>query len=139
MAETIREIMTNNPTTLSPDDKVIRAAEIMRDENVGAVLLKKKGKICGIVTDRDIAVRVVAEGKSAKAASLNSICSEQLATLSPDDKIDHAIELMRKKGIRRIPIADKGKPVGILSLGDLAICRDPASALGRISAASPNT
>jgi CBS domain-containing protein len=100
--------------------------------------VEKNGALCGIVTDRDIVVRCVAEGGDCDEMTLASICSPHLATLSPNDQIGNAIELMRKKAIRRIPVVEDGKAVGILSLGDLALERDPKSALGGISAAAAN-
>lgn len=138
MQDKIRDIMTNDPIKLEPTSSAVDAAKKMRDANVGAVLVEDEGKLLGIVTDRDIAVRVVALGKDPKSTTLDKICSSEIAVLSPDDRIDHAIELMRKKGIRRIPVQENGSAIGIVSLGDLAIARDPKSALGGISSAQAN-
>ena len=111
----------------------------MYDANVGAVIVSDDGKIAGIVTDRDITVRVVAQGRDPSATSLAQICSSNVATLSPDDDIDRAVQVMRDHAIRRVPVVDsQNVTVGILSLGDLALERDPRSALGQISAAPPN-
>ncbi len=139
MANKVRELMNKQPIKLSGSTPVIEAARRMRDANVGAVIIEEGGKVAGIVTDRDIAVRVVAQGRDPNTARLAEICSKELTTLSPDDDLDRAVEVMRQKAIRRIPVVDqRNMTVGILSLGDLALERDPKSALGQISAAPPN-
>jgi|SRR5690606_24794309 len=134
----VEEVMTRNPKSLPAEASVRAAAEEMKHESVGAVVVQKDGKLCGIVTDRDIVVRCLAEGGDCDEMSLGDICSSELSTLSSRDSIDKAVSLMRKKAIRRIPVVDNGKAVGIVSLGDLALARDPKSALGGISAAAPN-
>lgn len=134
----VGDVMSKDPITVSAQATVIEAARHMRDSNVGAVLVEDNGKLCGIVTDRDLAVRVIATGRSPEKTKAGEVCSSELAMLTPDDDADNAVNLMRKKGIRRIPVHEAGKPVGILSLGDLAQDRDPKSALGGISAAAPN-
>jgi CBS domain-containing protein len=95
--------------------------------------------VCGIVTDRDVTVRVVAEGRPPETTELKEICSRDLATLAPDDTVEEAVRVMRDKALRRLPILDGGRPVGIVSLGDLAVEHDPDSALAAISTAPPNT
>lgn len=135
---TVGDIMSRNPITVASQASVIEAARHMRDSNVGAVLVEDRGNLCGIVTDRDLAVRVVAKGASLEDTKVGEVCSSELAMLTPDDDADNAVSLMRKKGIRRIPVQKDGSPVGILSLGDLALDRDPKSALGGISGAAPN-
>lgn len=137
-AQTVSEVMTKNPQTLSGSASVREAAELMQRSGAGATIVAEGGKLLGIVTDRDIVVRCVAEGRNADDTRLAAICSSQLATLSPADAVDNAVTLMRKKAIRRIPVVEEGRVVGILSLGDLAQQRSPHSALGGISAARPN-
>jgi CBS domain-containing protein len=110
----------------------------MREKDIGDVIVQRDGKICGIVTDRDIVVRAIAERKDPAKTPLESICSKEINTLSPDDNTDKAVQLMREKSIRRIPVVEGKKVVGIVSLGDLAIDKDPQSVLGRVSAAHPN-
>lgn len=134
----IRDVMEKNPVTLSYDSTIAEAARCMRDKDIGNVLVLKNGKLSGIVTDRDIVVRAIAQDKDTHSTKLGEICSDELATLSPEDTVDNAVNLMRKKAIRRIPIVENDKPVGIVSIGDLAISEDRSSALGGISAASPN-
>ena len=140
MSERIRDVMTTNPETL-PESTIVReAAETMRANDIGdVVIVDDNGAISGILTDRDIVVRVVAEGRDPRATRIGDIASRELTAVSPDDPVDRAVLLMRERAIRRLPVVDKGKPVGIVSIGDLALDRDPDSALADISAAPPNT
>ena len=139
MGQMIRDIMTRDPLTLDADCTIQDAARAMRDRDIGNVLVTDgDAKLCGIVTDRDIVVRGLAEGKDPKTTTLREVCSQALTHLTPDDEVDNAIKLMAKKGIRRIPVMDGERAVGVLSIGDLAVARDSDSALASISAKSPN-
>jgi CBS domain-containing protein len=134
----ISEVMTSNPLTMSATASTLEAARAMRDSNIGTVVVLDNGKVCGIVTDRDIVVRAVAQMRDLTSTKLADICSHELTTLAPTDTVEHAVQIMRSKAIRRLPVVQNGKPVGIVSLGDLAVERDPDSALGGISAAPAN-
>jgi CBS domain-containing protein len=138
MAQSVREIMTPNPKAMPAESSVVDAARVIRDEDIGDVIVLKDDEICGIVTDRDIVVRAVAEGREPSQVKLEEICSSDLTTLSPSDTVEEAIRRMREKAIRRLPVVENGKPVGIVSLGDLAMERDPESALADISEAPPD-
>lgn len=139
MASTINDIMTKNPRTLTSDSTVAEAASCMSDLDIGDILVTEKdGQLCGVVTDRDIVVRVLAEHKDPERAKVGDICSRDLITLKPSSSIEDAVRTMAGRSIRRIPVVKNGKPVGIVSLGDLARARDPRSALGTISNAPPN-
>ena len=138
MGQTIEDVMTKNPVTLSGDSTAMDAARKMREADIGPVLVADNGTIHGIVTDRDIVIRVVAEGKDPSATSLESICSDDLMTLEPDNPVGAAIAMMKDKAIRRVPVVKDGHAVGIVTLGDLAAEREPKSALGKISEAPPN-
>ena len=138
MALYLREIMTRNPVTVQTTDSVVAAARSMRDGNIGDVVVVERGEIQGILTDRDIVVRALAEGRDPARTTVGEICSRELTTLSPSDAIADAMTMMREKAIRRLPVVDGGRPVGIVSLGDLAVDRDPKSTLAGISAAPPN-
>ena len=138
MRQTVSDIMTADVISLSADDTVRDAARHMREANVGAIVVQKKGDLFGIVTDRDIVVRCLAQGGNCDTTPLGEVCSAEVATLRPDDEVDYAVTLMRDRAVRRIPVVKNGKAVGIVSLGDLALQRDPFSALGAISGASPN-
>jgi CBS domain-containing protein len=138
MAQYLRDIMTQKPVTLQTSDTLTAAARSMRDGNIGDVVVLEEGRIHGILTDRDIVVRAIAEGRDPARTRVGEICSRELTTLSPADAIEDAVKTMRDRAIRRIPVVEGDRPVGIVSLGDLAEERDPASALGGISAAPPN-
>jgi CBS domain-containing protein len=135
----IKDVMTMNPISLPTDSTLTEAAEAMRDSDIGDVIvLDDDGHVCGIVTDRDIVVRGVAEGRDPSTTALGDVCSRDMTTLSPDDSVSDAIRLMRKKAIRRVPVIDEGRPAGIVTLGDLAMNSDPDSALADISEAEPD-
>jgi CBS domain-containing protein len=137
--QSIREVMTAAPETVSVGSTVAEAAQKMREIDAGAmVVLDEKGKVAGIVTDRDIAVRAVAEGKDPVQTKVGEVASTDLATLSPTDTVIEAVKLMREKAVRRLPVVESGKAVGIVSIGDLAVERDRTSLLANISAAEPS-
>ena len=138
MTQTIEDVMTRDPITLPGDATATEAAKKMREADIGPVLVADDDSIHGIVTDRDIVIRVVAEGKDPSTTKLASICSEHLLTLDPDSNVGAAIAMMKDKAIRRVPVVKDGHAVGIVSLGDLAAEREPKSALGKISEAPPN-
>lgn len=135
MAQKIREIMTESPVCVSPDTDIATVAKRMRDDNIGSVLVTDGDNLRGMVTDRDLVVRGLADNAQAR---VGDICSRADAQIGPDDDVSAAVQLMREKAIRRLPVVDGGKPVGIISLGDLAMERDPNSGLADISAARPN-
>jgi CBS domain-containing protein len=137
MADTIREVMTRNPATVDASATIAEAAQVMDKQDIGNVLVVENGDVQGIVTDRDIVVRVLAKGNGPDA-SVREACSTGLETLSPDDSIADAIKKMEQADVRRLPVVEDGKPVGIVTLGDLAVEKDTDSALADISAASPN-
>ncbi len=135
----IEEVMTPDPVTVQASTPITEVAMAMRDEDIGDVIVLDDGKICGIVTDRDVVVRALAEGRDPSSTKVADICSRDLTTVAPGDPIDKAVKLMRERSIRRIPVVQGDRPVGIVSIGDLAQDRDPESALADISAAPPNS
>jgi CBS domain-containing protein len=138
MARTIEAIMTRDPRTVDASDSVLDAARIMRDDDIGDVVVLDGGAVTGIITDRDIVVRVVAEGRDPSSTPVSEACTTGIATIEPDASVDDALRLMREKDIRRLPVVEDGRPVGIVSLGDLAVEREPDSTLADISAAAPD-
>ena len=139
MAKKVRELMSKQPVKLQSSAPVVEAARQMRSADVGAIIVEDNGKPCGILTDRDIAVRVVAQALDPQKTPVSQICSKDLTTLAPEDDIDRAVQMMRQKAIRRVLVVDaQNKALGIVSLGDLALERDSQSVLGQISAAPPN-
>ena len=138
MAETIRDVMTIDPVTVDTGTSLMEAARAMKDRDIGSLVVTEQGRVTGIVTDRDITIRGVAEGADSETARVGDVCSEELTTLSPGDSVDDAIRTMREQDVRRLPVVDGDETVGIVSLGDLAVERDPESALADISAAEPS-
>jgi CBS domain-containing protein len=138
MPKTVNEVMTEKPLALQAGTTLVEAARAMRDHDVGNVVLLDDDQIRGIVTDRDMVVRALAEGMDPSQTVLSQIASEELVTVGPDDSVDRAVELMRTHAVRRLPVVRNGRPIGIVSLGDLAVERDPGSVVGHVSAADPN-
>ena len=138
MAQKVRDVMTQNPVTMPRTAAVTEAAKRMRDEDIGDVIVMNDGDMCGLVTDRDIVVRAVAEGADPQFTKLGEICSGDVVTVGPDDSIEAAVRVMRERAVRRVPVVEGNRPVGIVSIGDLAIERDEGSALADISAAESN-
>ena len=137
MASTVADVMTRNPSTIEGSEPVIEAARRMKTADAGDVIVLDNGRVAGIVTDRDIVVRVVAEGKEL-TTPVRDACSGELVTVAPDMSIEQAAQLMRTNAIRRLPVVENDSAVGVVSIGDLAIERDPDKALADISAAPPN-
>jgi CBS domain-containing protein len=138
MAQTVEQIMTINPRTVNVDDTVRDAAVVMRESDIGDVIVIEDGQVTGILTDRDIAVRGVAEGRDAESTSVSEICTTGIEAIEPDASVDDALRMMRDADVRRLPAVKNGRPVGIVSLGDLAVEREPDSTLADISAATPD-
>lgn len=135
----ISEVMTRDPYGVSKDASLSHAAQVMRDREIGDVLvLRTDGSLCGLVTDRDLVVRGLAEGLDPDTATVEEICNHEPVTLTSDQPVEEAVRTMREHDIRRLPVVDDGEVVGIVSLGDLAIERDPSSALADISRAPAN-
>ncbi|MGV9775650.1 CBS domain-containing protein [Streptosporangium sp. NPDC003464] len=137
MAKTVADVMTHDPATVDAGQPVSVAARLMAAEDTGAVIVTHDGRVRGIVTDRDIAVRVVAEDKGPDTP-VREVYSGDVVTVGPDTSIEQAVRLMRSNAIRRIPVVEDDMAVGVLSIGDLAVELDPESALADISAAREN-
>jgi len=137
MPRTVQDLMTRNPVTLGPEASAADAARLMKEHDIGDVLVCEKDRLCGIVTDRDLAIRCVADGGSLHEP-IGEFCTTEVFTLAPNDRLEKAVDAMKEHAIRRIPIVEGERLVGVISLGDLAQERDPRSALGQISAAPPN-
>jgi CBS domain-containing protein len=138
MATTVAEVMTRNPTTIEPEQSLVEAARVMRGSDAGDVLVVDDGRLVGIVTDRDIVVRVVAEGRDPSTVKVREACSTDLEAVSPQTPLDDAAELMRLRAVRRLPVVQGSTPVGVVSLGDLAVEGDEESVLGQVSAMPGN-
>ena len=115
----IRDVMTSNPRTVSPEDTIQNAARIMRDEDTGVVPVVDNGRAVGVVTDRDIVVRAVADGQLNRP--VRDIVSGDIVTARPDMSTKEAAELMSEHQVRRLPVVENDRLVGIVSIGDLAV------------------
>jgi CBS domain-containing protein len=130
--------MTGDPVCLDARATLCEAAERMAERDIGDILVLDGDDLIGIVTDRDIVVRALARHLNPEQATVSEILSGDIVTIAPDDTIDRAVELMRERAVRRLPVCSGGEPIGVLSIGDLAGARDPNSALADISTAQPN-
>jgi CBS domain-containing protein len=121
MAKAIRELMTKNPCAIDADKPVTYAAKMMRDEDVGLAPIVEGQKLVGTLTDRDIAIRVVAEGKDPASTKVREIASTDLVTVDPQQDLDEALRLMGRHQVRRLPVVDESaRLVGVLAQADVA-------------------
>jgi CBS domain-containing protein len=138
MGQQVKDVMTAGPVVLGKDAPLMEAARLMRDKGIGDVIVVEGESAEGIVTDRDLVIRGVAEGADPSTTRLGQIISSELVAVAPDDPVERAIKLMRERAVRRLPVVEGGKPVGIVSIGDLAVERDADSVLADISEEPPN-
>lgn len=135
----VHEIMTAAPVAVGTGTAVPEVARRMRDDDIGAVLVTEGDKLRGVVTDRDLVVRVLASGRDPGRTPVADACSQGPVSVGPGERVDRAVELMREHALRRLPVVDDGGGLlGVVSLGDVAVERDPLSALSDISMATPN-
>ena len=121
MAKSIREIMTSNPRTVESSAQITEVARIMRDEDTGVVPIVDGDRLVGTITDRDIAIRVVAEGMDPQSTSVGDVASKDLVTIDPQQDLDEALRLMAQHQVRRLPVVEEdGRLVGILAQADVA-------------------
>src|SRR5919108_3610534 len=125
----IRDVMTSNPSCVSPDDSIQNAARIMRDMDTGAVPVVENGRPVGIVTDRDIVVRAVAE-EGQLNRPVRDIVTSTIVCASPDMSTREAADLMSEHQVRRLPVVENNRLVGIVSIGDLAVKEGKDSRVG---------
>jgi CBS domain-containing protein len=121
MAKTIRDVMTKNPCAIDADKPVAYAAKMMRDENVGLAPIVEGQRLIGTLTDRDIAIRVVAEGKDPQTTIVREVATTRFVTIDSDQDLDEALRLMADNQVRRLPVLDQdGKLTGIVAQADIA-------------------
>lgn len=135
--QTVADVMTPAPITIGMSDTLQSAARMMAAQDVGALVVQAGHTTIGIVTDRDLVVRGLAEGLGLEAM-VGEVASEDVVTVGPDVPVETAVQVMRAAAVRRVPVVDGDTVVGIVSIGDLAIERDPTSVLADISEAEPN-
>ena len=121
MGKGIREVMTSNPRAIEADKPVLDAAKMMRDEDVGLAPIVEGERLVGTLTDRDIATRVVAEGKDPETTSVREVASTELVIVDPEQDLDEAVRLMAQHQVRRIPVVEEdGRLVGVVAQADVA-------------------
>jgi CBS domain-containing protein len=117
----IRDLMTENPRTIDADKPVADAAKMMREEDVGLAPIVEGDRLVGTLTDRDIAIRVVAEGKDPAATTVREVASSDPVTIEPEQSLEEALRLMAQHQIRRLPVvAEDGRLVGVVAQADVA-------------------
>jgi CBS domain-containing protein len=121
MGQSIRDVMTSNPCSIEADKSVAYAAKMMREEDVGLAPIVEGEKLVGMLTDRDIAIRVVAEGRNPDQVTVADIASKQVVTIDPQQDLDEALRIMAKHKVRRLPVVEEdGRLVGVVAQADIA-------------------
>ncbi|MFE7170583.1 CBS domain-containing protein [Streptomyces sp. NPDC057616] len=137
-ADFVREVMTPGVVAVRPDASLVEAARLMRTHGIGDVVVADGQHAVGVLTDRDITVRAVAEGYDPQTVSARSICSQEPVLVAPDDPVAAAAALMRAHAVRRLPVVEDGLPVGMVTLADLTRTESADSALADIGRAEPD-
>ena len=117
----IKELMTVKPRTVKQGDSIVDAAKLMKGEDTGVAPIVDGDRLVGVITDRDIAIRVVAEGRDPQSTKVEDIASQNLVTIDPQQDLDEALRLMAQHQVRRLPVVEEdGKLVGIIAQADVA-------------------
>lgn len=139
MGTAVSDLMTPDPYAVGSGATIQEAAQLMRDADIGDVLVvRDDGTLCGIVTDRDLVVRAIAEGSDPAGTQVEEVCNHQVVSITSKEPVDAALSLMRQHNIRRLPVVDKDNLVGIVTLGDLSADHDVSPVVADISQAPPN-
>lgn len=120
MAVVVRDVMTPGVVAVGPDASLVEAAQLMRAQDIGHVLVATAGRVVGVLTDRDITLRAVADGADPLTVTAQAICTPNPVMVAPDDAVASAVSLMLENAVRRLPVVEDGRPVGMVTLGDLA-------------------
>jgi CBS domain-containing protein len=121
MGQIIKDVMTSNPCSIDAEKSVAYAAKMMREEDVGLAPIVEGDKLIGMLTDRDIAIRVVAEGRNPEQVKVADVASKQVVTIDPQQDLDEALRIMAKHQVRRLPVVEEdGKLVGVVAQADIA-------------------
>lgn len=139
MTRKMRDLMSPAPVCMASSESAAAAARAMKEHGTGTVLVLSDGRLSGLVTERDIMVRVLAENRDPLTTLVGDICSGKVAVLGPDDDVEQAVRLVRERAVRRIPVLADGAAVGMVCIGDLAPGQDEPSALTGLVAAWPSS
>ena len=121
MAKSVRDAMTENPRSIGASASVVEAARLMRDEHIGSLPITDDEELVGMITDRDITTRVVAEAADPKMTSVGDVVSRDLISVEPDEDLEEAVQLMASHQVRRLPVVENGRLVGIVAQADVAL------------------
>jgi CBS domain-containing protein len=127
----VRDVMTSNPVTCSSQASIADAAKVMAKEDIGPLPVVDADRLVGILTDRDIVVRVVAEGRDPQSTSVGDVATSDLVTVSPDEDLSRALQLLAERQVRRLPVAEGETLVGVIAQADIARQGDD-SATGQV-------
>lgn len=121
MMKSVRDAMTENPRSIGASASVVEAARLMREEHIGSLPITDDENLVGMITDRDITTRVVAEGADLKTTSVGDVYSRDLISVAPDNDLEEALQLMAQHQVRRLPVVEDGRLVGIVAQADIAL------------------
>ena len=121
MANSVRDAMTEDPRSIGPSTSVVEAAQLMRDEHIGSLPITDGDTLVGVITDRDITTRVVAEAADLATTSVGDVSSQDLISVQPDKELEEALQLMARHQVRRLPVVENGRLVGIVAQADIAL------------------
>jgi CBS domain-containing protein len=121
MARSVRDTMTGNPRSIDASASVVEAAQLMREGHIGSLPITRDGQLVGMITDRDITTRVVADAADHRTAPVGDVSSRDLVTVEPDRDLDEALQLMAAHQVRRLPVVENGRLVGIVAQADVAL------------------
>ena len=128
MALKVRDTMTGSPRSIDASTSVVEAAQLMREGHIGSLPITTDEQLVGMITDRDIAMRVVAEAADHTNTSVGDVSSRDLVTVEPDEDLDEALQLMARHQVRRLPVVENGRLVGIVAQADIALSENEKTA-----------
>ena len=121
MAKSVRDAMTEDPRSIGTSASVVEAARLMREEHIGSLPITDDEQLVGMITDRDITTRVVTEAADPKTTSVGDVCSRDVISVEADKGDEEAVALMARHQVRRLPVVENGRLVGIVALADIAL------------------
>jgi CBS domain-containing protein len=121
MAESVRDAMTENPQSIAASASVVEAARLMREKDIGSLPITDEEKVVGMITDRDITTAVVAEGADPETTSVGDVSSGDPVSVGPDEDLEDALQLMARHQVRRLPVVEDDRLVGIVAQADIAL------------------
>jgi CBS domain-containing protein len=124
MAKSVRETMTGNPRSIGTSASVVEAARLMREQRIGSLPITDEERLVGMITDRDITMRVVAEAADASVTSVGDVFSRDVISVEPDEDLEKALQLMARHQVRRLPVVENGRLVGIVAQADIALAEN---------------